>query len=157
MDGEELLFRYARLVILYSYIDIDLRVIVIIQVERCPPLIFLCAYSQFCGDGSRADLILLSGSFWQAYFQSDLTLVRSWYINGNNYSRTLEDWLKRQDRNKYAGLQELERDAEKKGHGKAEGMKAFYRFRVFYIACSELFRMNNGEEYASYTAFVISR
>ncbi|KAF5385848.1 hypothetical protein D9615_002260 [Tricholomella constricta] len=35
----------------------------------------------------------------QTYFQSDLTLTRSWYINGMHYSRTLEDWLKLQDKN----------------------------------------------------------
>lgn len=30
--------------------------------------------------------------------------------------------------------------------GSIEGRKAFYRFRVFYMACSELFGMNKGEE-----------
>lgn len=35
----------------------------------------------------------------QLYFQSDLTLVRSWYLSGTNYSRTLEHWLKLQDKN----------------------------------------------------------
>ncbi|KAG7094275.1 hypothetical protein E1B28_007879 [Marasmius oreades] len=34
-----------------------------------------------------------------AYFQDDLTLIKSWYLSGVNYSRTLEDWLKIQDKN----------------------------------------------------------
>lgn len=63
----------------------------------------------------------------QLYFQSDLTLIRSWYLNGKHYSRTLEDWLRRQDRNKKEGLDELERDAEAKGLAAEEGRKAFYR------------------------------
>lgn len=37
---------------------------------------------------------------FKLYFQSDLTLVRSWYLQGTHYSRTLEDWLKQQDKNR---------------------------------------------------------
>lgn len=73
-------------------------------------------------------------------------MERSWYINGKNYARTLEDWLKLQDRNAKEGLKELEDDAEAKGLSRLEGRKAFYRFRVFYIACAELFGLNDGEE-----------
>lgn len=81
------------------------------------------------------------------YFQNDLTLERSWFINGKNYSRTLEDWLKLQDKHAKEGLKELENDANLKGLPKLEGRKAFYRFRVFYIACAEFFGLNDGEEY----------
>jgi cyclopropane fatty-acyl-phospholipid synthase-like methyltransferase len=31
----------------------------------------------------------------QTYFQCDLTLIQSWYLSGQHYSRTLEDWLRR--------------------------------------------------------------
>lgn len=61
------------------------------------------------------------------YFQSDLTLVKSWYLDGRHYSHTLQDWLKRQDKNAAAGLAELENDAVAKGLAKEEGRKAFYR------------------------------
>ncbi|KAF9050126.1 S-adenosyl-L-methionine-dependent methyltransferase [Panaeolus papilionaceus] len=81
------------------------------------------------------------------YFQTDLTLLRSWYIPGTHYSRTLEDWLSLQDKNGKKGLQVLEEDAKAKGHPADEGRKTFYRFRVFYMACSELFRMDNGEQW----------
>ncbi|EKM54189.1 uncharacterized protein PHACADRAFT_257858 [Phanerochaete carnosa HHB-10118-sp] len=81
------------------------------------------------------------------YFQDDLSLVRSWWINGQHYSRTLEDWLKQQDRNAAVGLAELEKGAERQGLGKEHGRKMFYRFRVFYIACAELFGLNSGEEW----------
>ncbi|KAK0490435.1 hypothetical protein IW261DRAFT_1412978 [Armillaria novae-zelandiae] len=33
------------------------------------------------------------------FFQSNLTLIRSWYLSSTNYSKTLEDWLKLQDKN----------------------------------------------------------
>jgi hypothetical protein len=65
--------------------------------------------------------------FNQLYFQSDLTLIRSWYLDGRHYSRTLEDWLQRQDRNALSGLTELENDAQARGLSKQEGRKAFYR------------------------------
>ncbi|KAJ3851287.1 S-adenosyl-L-methionine-dependent methyltransferase [Lentinula lateritia] len=81
------------------------------------------------------------------YFQDDLTLVRSWYLSGTHYSRTLEAWLKLQDQNGEAGLQELQADAKAKGLDPTEGVKAFYRFRVFYMACSELFDFNRGQEW----------
>jgi len=81
------------------------------------------------------------------YFQSDLTLLRSWYLPGTHYSRTLEDWLRLQDKNGKKGLLELEKDAFQKGHAAIEGKKTFHRFRVFYMACSELFGMDKGEQW----------
>ncbi|KDR75126.1 hypothetical protein GALMADRAFT_1332334 [Galerina marginata CBS 339.88] len=81
------------------------------------------------------------------YFQSDLTLLRSWYLPGTHYSRTLEEWLRLQDKNGKRGLKELEEDAIEKGQPAIEGTKAYHRFRVFYMACSELFKMDEGEQW----------
>jgi len=82
-----------------------------------------------------------------AYFQSDLILARSWWINGRNYARTCEDWLKLQDSRKTESIEKLELDAESKGLNKEEGRKTFYKFRVFYMACAELFAFNGGDEW----------
>lgn len=81
------------------------------------------------------------------YFQDDLTLVRSWYLNGRHYAKTCEDWLKLQDLHESGSIALLEVDAESKGIQAGEGRKAFYRWRVFYMACAELFAMNNGQEW----------
>ncbi|KAJ3799516.1 S-adenosyl-L-methionine-dependent methyltransferase [Lentinula aff. detonsa] len=81
------------------------------------------------------------------YFQDDLTLVQSWYLSGTHYSKTLEAWLKLQDQNGETGLLELQADAKAKGQDPTEGVKAFYRFRVFYMASSELFNFNGGQEW----------
>ncbi|KAF8160723.1 S-adenosyl-L-methionine-dependent methyltransferase [Crassisporium funariophilum] len=81
------------------------------------------------------------------YFQSDLTLLRNWYLPGTHYSQTLEHWLCLQDKNGKRGLKDLESDAVKKGQPAIEGTKAFHRFRVFYMACSELFNMDGGEQW----------
>ncbi|TDL26084.1 S-adenosyl-L-methionine-dependent methyltransferase [Rickenella mellea] len=103
------------------------------------------------GDGWMAKTFFSGGTMPShdllLYFQSDLTLVKSWYLDGQNYSRTLEDWLKLQDKNTKEGLAELERDAVAKGLSKDDGRKAFYRFRVFYIACAEFFGLNSGQEW----------
>ncbi|KAE9403851.1 S-adenosyl-L-methionine-dependent methyltransferase [Gymnopus androsaceus JB14] len=81
------------------------------------------------------------------YFQDDLSIVRTWYIPGSHYSKTLEAWLKLQDKNEKAGLEELRLDTKAKGKDPIEGLKTFYRFRVFYMACSELFNFNEGQEW----------
>ncbi|OCB88451.1 S-adenosyl-L-methionine-dependent methyltransferase [Sanghuangporus baumii] len=81
------------------------------------------------------------------YFQSDLTLVKTWFLNGKHYSRTLEAWLHLQDAHTKEGLAELEQDAKAKGLDPVEARKAFYRFRLFYIACAEFFGLNGGEEW----------
>ncbi|KAK7005899.1 (S)-coclaurine N-methyltransferase [Favolaschia claudopus] len=81
------------------------------------------------------------------YFQSDLTLVRSWYLAGTHYSRSLEDWLKLQDKNSKEGLRVLREDARAQGRTEAEAIALFHRFRVFYMACSELFNMDRGQQW----------
>ncbi|KIM83311.1 hypothetical protein PILCRDRAFT_7253 [Piloderma croceum F 1598] len=81
------------------------------------------------------------------YFQKDLTHLQSWYLNGKHYTRTLEDWLARQDMNAREGMGELVRAYAQGEQGGGEGRKVFYRFRVFYIACSEFFGLNGGEEW----------
>ncbi|KAJ7913892.1 S-adenosyl-L-methionine-dependent methyltransferase [Mycena leptocephala] len=83
------------------------------------------------------------------YFQSDLTFVRSWYLPGTHYSRTCEDWLKNQDHNEKVGLEELRQDAIVRGRSAKEGSAMFYRWRVYFMACSELFRMDRGQQWGT--------
>lgn len=73
------------------------------------------------------------------YFQSDLTLLHSTYLNGTHYARTLEAWLKLQDSHSKEALKILTDD------GGEEGRKTFYRFRVFFMACAEFFALDGGE------------
>ncbi|KIJ49480.1 hypothetical protein M422DRAFT_27845 [Sphaerobolus stellatus SS14] len=81
------------------------------------------------------------------HFQSDVSLVQSWWVNGKHYGRTSEEWLKMQDRNIKTSIQNLEKDAKMKAMDKEEGRKAFFRFRIFFLACAEFFALNNGEEW----------
>lgn len=74
------------------------------------------------------------------YFQEDLVLRNSWFLNGTHYARTLESWLKLQDKNGKEGMRMLI-----EGMGEEEGRKTFYRFRVFFMACAEFFALDGGE------------
>ncbi|KAI0374167.1 S-adenosyl-L-methionine-dependent methyltransferase [Pilatotrama ljubarskyi] len=103
------------------------------------------------GDGWMAQMFFSGGTMpchdLLLYFQDDLTHIRSWYLSGRHYAQMSEEWLRQQDVNAKAGLAELEKDAVAKGLDKEEGRKAFYRFRVFYLALAELFAINGGEEW----------
>ncbi|KAH7099556.1 S-adenosyl-L-methionine-dependent methyltransferase [Auriculariales sp. MPI-PUGE-AT-0066] len=94
---------------------------------------------QFFSGGTMMSFDLLT------YFQSDLTLERSWYVSGTHYSKTCEHWIQTQDAHKAAGIKHLREDAAAKGLDPDEAEKTFYRFRVFYMACSELFRFDGGD------------
>jgi cyclopropane fatty-acyl-phospholipid synthase-like methyltransferase len=96
------------------------------------------------GDGWMAQTFFTGGTMPSfdlfTYFQKDVTLVHSSYLNGTHYARTLEAWLKLQDKNAKEGLEILTREM-----GEEEGRKTFYRFRVFYMACAEFFGLDEGE------------
>ncbi|KAG2428146.1 hypothetical protein HXX76_011826 [Chlamydomonas incerta] len=78
------------------------------------------------------------------YFQDDLVIRNHWYVNGRHYSRTLEDWLVRHDRNRREVLNILTTAYM----GSTESANVwFHRWRIFYIACSELFNFKGGEEW----------
>eukprot|EP00955_Chlamydomonas_euryale_P018820 200775-Chlamydomonas_euryale.AAC.5 len=78
------------------------------------------------------------------YFQEHLTIKGHWYVNGVHYSKTLEHWLKKQDA---AGPEVTKVLGDT--YGRDQALVWANRWRVFYIACSELFRYNNGNEWAS--------
>lgn len=90
-----------------------------------------------------------------SYFQTDLTLQKSWFINGKHYGRTCEDWLKKQDAGKSTWIgsgREAElitggKGGEKPGEKELEGRKSFFKFRIFFLACAEFFALNDGESW----------
>ena len=71
---------------------------------------------------------------------SDLVEER-WHVNGRHYQRTCEDWLKLQDARREKVMPILR---ESYGDG-AELW--FQRWRVFFMACAELFGYNAGNEW----------
>lgn len=81
------------------------------------------------------------------YFQSHVTLLKSWYLPGTHYSRTAEHWLQLQDANAKEGLNVLREDAVKQGKPANDGDVQFNRFRVFYLAVAEFFNLDKGEQW----------
>lgn len=84
------------------------------------------------------------------YFQDDLKLETQWKLNGQHYQRTLEAWLEKHDAARDAIMPLFEQC-----YGKDVALCWFHRWRLFYLACSELFGYRNGEEwYVSHYRFV---
>lgn len=65
-----------------------------------------------------------------------------WTVNGKHYSRTLEAWLSKQDQNADAVHEIFQ-----KCYGSQDAQLWVQRWRIFYMACSELFAYNDGEEW----------
>lgn len=87
------------------------------------------------------------------YFMGEagFNLEKQWANNGIHYSRTLEHWLELQDKNEKEVLELFKntyaaKDATEE-EKKAEATKWVVRWRLFYLACSELFKYNGGEEW----------
>ena len=76
-----------------------------------------------------------------AGFQNDLSLQQQWHINGCHYQRTCEAWLHRQDQNQ-SGIMTVFRTT----YGE-DAARWFQRWRIFFMACAELFGYNNGAEW----------
>jgi cyclopropane-fatty-acyl-phospholipid synthase len=72
-------------------------------------------------------------------FQRDLALDAHWRVSGLDYARTLEAWLARLDANRREALAVLAGV-----HGRAEAPRALRRWRMFLMACSELFGWDEG-------------
>jgi cyclopropane-fatty-acyl-phospholipid synthase len=76
-------------------------------------------------------------------FQDDLHIEGHWRVNGVHYSKTLEAWLDKHD----AVEKELVPLFEET-YGSPEAARLWIqRWRMFYMACSELFRYKGGREW----------
>ncbi len=76
------------------------------------------------------------------YFQEDFCIRDHYRVSGTHYQRTAEDWLLNMDRNRQEVLRIF-----RKAYGEAEAVKWMVRWRVFYMACAELFGYRGGEEW----------
>jgi cyclopropane-fatty-acyl-phospholipid synthase len=63
-------------------------------------------------------------------------------VNGTNYGKTSNAWLANVDRNRQAVL-----DIFSRVYGADEALRWLVRWRVFFMACAELFNYRGGEEW----------
>jgi len=71
----------------------------------------------------------------------NFSLEERWPVNGVHYSKTLEAWLQKQDAAREAIMQTF-----RKCYGN-DAKLWFQRWRIFYMACSELFAFDSGGEW----------
>ncbi len=76
------------------------------------------------------------------HFSEDLAVTRQWTIDGAHYARTCDDWLRQLDGQREEVLSLFAAEM-----GRAEAQLAVQRWRMFFMACAELFRYANGKEW----------
>jgi cyclopropane-fatty-acyl-phospholipid synthase len=76
------------------------------------------------------------------HFQQHLRLEEQWRVSGQHYERTANAWLERMDRERLRIMPVLIR-----AYGEADGERWFNRWRMFFMACAELFGYRNGNEW----------
>ncbi|HEX2411266.1 MAG TPA: class I SAM-dependent methyltransferase, partial [Solirubrobacteraceae bacterium] len=76
------------------------------------------------------------------HFQRDLSLRDHWRVGGEHYARTAEAWLGRLDANR-----EQARAVLAAAHGAARADAWFANWRVFFLACAELWGYRGGREW----------
>lgn len=72
----------------------------------------------------------------------DLVVDDHWVVAGTHYARTLRAWLDRLDADRDRAVQLLDAAG-----GPASGRAQYRRWRVFTIACEELFAFGSGDEW----------
>ncbi|MFN7453206.1 MAG: SAM-dependent methyltransferase [Pseudobdellovibrionaceae bacterium] len=75
------------------------------------------------------------------YFQKDLSIEKTWSVDGRHYERTSNQWLEKLDQNRDKILEVFT-----KTYG-AEARVWLQRWRIFYMSVAELFGYNHGQEW----------
>jgi cyclopropane-fatty-acyl-phospholipid synthase len=76
------------------------------------------------------------------YFQDDLRITNQWVVSGQHYEKTANEWLANMHRNRHAILPILSET-----YGAENCRKWWVYWKVFFLACAELWGYHEGEEW----------
>jgi cyclopropane-fatty-acyl-phospholipid synthase len=77
------------------------------------------------------------------WFQDDLVLQQQWRLSGTHYEKTSNHWLANHDAHRDEVLRVLE-----SAYGSAIDARRWHqRWRMFWMACAELFGFDGGNEW----------
>jgi cyclopropane-fatty-acyl-phospholipid synthase len=76
------------------------------------------------------------------HFQHDLNLTQRWLIDGSHYARTANHWLHNQDARRDEAMAVM-----RQCYGEPAAALWFQRWRMFWMACAELFDYRDGQEW----------
>lgn len=85
---------------------------------------------------------LMPASDTLLHFQDDLKLQRRWHIDGMHYAHTCNHWLENIDKNDQSIITIF-----KHTYGEKSAKLWLQRWRIFFMACAELFAYKNGNEW----------
>lgn len=82
-------------------------------------------------------------------FDRDLVCLEKWMVNGTHYAKTLEAWLVNMD-----GARDELMPLFRQTYGADQALKWWVYWRIFFLACAELFNYREGREwYVSHYLF----
>ena len=76
------------------------------------------------------------------YFQQHLNINKSWTWSGEHYEKTSNAWLERMDNNK-----QILMPVFRKSYGENDASVWWVRWRLFFMACAELFAYEDGQQW----------
>lgn len=77
-----------------------------------------------------------------SHFNEHLRIMQLWEVSGIHYHKTSEAWLKNMDSNRARIMPLFE-----KTYGKENALKWWVYWRIFYMACAELWGYRDGKEW----------
>ena len=76
------------------------------------------------------------------YFNDDMRVGNHWLVSGTHYSKTSEAWLSGMDKHKAEIMPIM-----KKVYGETEAVRWWVYWRIFFMACAELWGYDDGKEW----------